>query len=163
MYDPILLTLDGSELAEQAIPHAATVAKATGSRLIVLRVVPPIILQADPAGGEFIDPGTYQELVDAEMGDAKSYVDGQVDVLRQQGIDSEGVVLLGTPPTAIMEEATERDAKLIVLATHGRSGIARAVLGSVADHLVRHASVPVLLVRAQHDEQSAHEGNTTGS
>jgi nucleotide-binding universal stress UspA family protein len=163
MYDTVLLTLDGSELAEQAIPHAALVAKTMHSRLVVLRILQPLQLQANPAGGEFVDAETYQTLIDSEAEEAKSYIDKQVNLLREQGINAEGIVQLGTAPTSILGVAEDENAKLIVLATRGRSGIVRAVLGSVADHIARHASAPVLLVRAKRDEVGADEKNAPAS
>jgi nucleotide-binding universal stress UspA family protein len=163
MYETILLTLDGSELAEQAIPHAALMAKTMHSRLIVLRILQPLQLQADPAGGEFVDAQTYQTLIDSEAEEAKSYVDNQVELLRQQDINAEGIVQLGTAPTSILGVAEDEHVNLIVLATHGRSGIARAVMGSVADQVSRHATAPVLLVRAKHDEAATDQENAPAS
>ncbi|MFN7972535.1 MAG: universal stress protein [Acidobacteriota bacterium] len=146
MYEAILLPLDGSELSERAIPHAAAVARRFDSRLVVLRVVVPIIGPGDLAYGP--NPYTYQSLLEAETRAAQEYVARKAEELRAQGLRAEGVCRTGEPATSIVDFAAESDAKLVVIATHGRSGVARWVFGSVATRVLQGAQVPVLLIRA---------------
>lgn len=153
MYNTVLLTLDGSDLAEQAVSHAVNVAKATSARLLVLRVVSLSSLPAGTTGYlPVVDPTVYQDVVDAEMADAQAYLDRQVEKIRAEGVNAEAICAVGIPAQSILETIGKRNVDLLVLATHGRSGVRRLVLGSVADILVREAGIPVLLVRAAHVE-----------
>ncbi|GIW08026.1 MAG: universal stress protein [Dehalococcoidia bacterium] len=154
MYDPILLTLDGSELAELAIPHAVAMAKQFGARLIVLRVVPPVVQPLDVDYG-LSAPYGYEKIIEAETQGAAEYLANVVKSFEAEGLTVETVTPLGEPATAILETAHDRGAKLIVMATHGRSGFRRLVFGSVADRVLREAETPVLLVRGHDQDHSA--------
>lgn len=148
MYDPILLTLDGSELAVWAVPHAVAMAKGLKARIIVLRIAPTGSSEADVA----------------ERQEAERYVEQQVAVLRAQGLSVDGLCLEGQPVDAILATAQDQGAKLIVLATHGRSGLARLVFGSTATKIVNESPIPVLLVRAvpvPGDAEEANKGRDT--
>ena len=148
MYDPILLALDGSELAERALPHAVALARQFGARLLLVRVVPPVV---QPLGVEpgFSPASGYAQVIEAESAAARAYVDHLAQRLQQDGITVEALTPLGEPAASILEVAAERGAGLIVMATHGRSGLSRLVFGSVAERVLREASVPLLLVRAR--------------
>lgn len=146
MYDPILLTLDGSKLAEEALPHAEELARRCDARLIVMRVVSPVVSPDDFAYGP--NPYTYQHLMDAEMKAAEEYVELKAKELRERGIRAEGVFRVGEPSSMLVDFASEQGVEIIVIATHGRTGLARWVFGSVADRVLRCSNVPVLLVRA---------------
>ncbi len=144
LLERIILPVDGSELAEQAIPHAAALAKAVGARVRVMRVVPRT----------YYVPGQYP-VVDAlpsspgsDMS-ADKYVHGVVDRLRGEGVEGvDGVVLQGDPAEEIIQNAKSLRDSIVVMSTHGRTGIGRWALGSVADKVVHHSYRPVLLVRA---------------
>ncbi|GIW05992.1 MAG: hypothetical protein KatS3mg060_0797 [Dehalococcoidia bacterium] len=82
-----------------------------------------------------------------ELAAAQSYVDDVVVKLRADGIAADGEVLMGDPASLILETATRIKSSVIVMATHGRSGLSRLVFGSVADQVLRGASIPVLMVR----------------
>ncbi|MCS6800968.1 MAG: universal stress protein [Chloroflexota bacterium] len=156
MYDPIMLTLDGSELAERAIPHAVAMAKQFGARLIVVRVVPPVVQPLDVDYG-MSTPYGYEKLIEAEVEGANAYLADVVKAIEAEGLTVETVTPLGEPATAILDTAQERGAGLIVMATHGRGGFQRLVFGSVADRVLREAEVPVLLIRAHDRDQSPSE------
>jgi nucleotide-binding universal stress UspA family protein len=138
---PILVPLDGSEVAERALRYAALIP----SRSVRLLAVAPITLSAarkrwalgevPPDGGTWLvsSPAAYLELVALP--------------LRAQGRDIEVVVATGKPGPVIVAAAA--DAELIVMATRGH-GVTRLLVGSTADEVVRHAPVPTLLVRDQH-------------
>lgn len=145
MYDPIILALDGSKLAEAAIPHAEALARQFEARVLVLRAVAPVVGPDDFAYGP--NPYSYQHLLEAEMKAAEEYVNAKARELRESGIEAEGVFRMGEPASVIIDDANAHGAKIIVLATHGRSGFARWVFGSVADRVLRSAPAPVLLVR----------------
>lgn len=126
--DRILVCLDGSELAERGLVEAAELARLSGGRLILYRFV-PLLAQIDP---------------EAALKEAKSYLQKQRE--RYPKLVSETVALPGPLGNHISEVATELDIDLVVVATHGRQGISRWVLGSVAEHLLRHLGKPILVV-----------------
>ena len=152
MYQRILLTLDGSEMAEQAIPHAVNFAKAGNAQINVLCVVSPATASFSYRGEPPIEtenePSLAQQVIETELVRAQDYVNEQVHALKEAGLTAEGVSVLGHPAEAILSYAYEQKADLIVMATHGRSGLGRWAFGSVADRVLRAADVPMLLVRA---------------
>jgi nucleotide-binding universal stress UspA family protein len=121
----ILVSLDGSELSETILGAAVEVADALKAELSLLRV-------ADSS-----TPMPY----------ADSYLEAIADRLRKDGTAAEAKLIPGQPAATIATVAREQDANLIAMATHGRSGLARLVLGSVATETLRRAHVPLLLVR----------------
>jgi nucleotide-binding universal stress UspA family protein len=159
MYKKVLLTLDGSELSAAAIPHAAQIAAGAGAEVVLMRVVDSvahIIAQSTPAGFEPM-PGAItaeiaQEAVAAQRAGAEADLNAVAEQLRAQGVTKISLEIgEGVPGAAVVEAAERLGCDLVVMATHGRSGLGRAVLGSVADHVVRHAQhAAVLLVRPPH-------------
>jgi nucleotide-binding universal stress UspA family protein len=157
MYKKILLTLDGSDLSTQAIAHAAALAKATDGQIIVVQVIDSegqIISQASGATIEPISMGTItveiaREAVEAQRNAAKANLDAAKKALEADGVKNvTTVVREGSPGDQIVEAAETEGADVVVIATHGRSGFKRAILGSVADHVVRNTpNASVLLIR----------------
>lgn len=139
----ILVSLDGSPLAEQALPVASRIAGAVGGklRLALVHQVPPAPL--DPAGAKLF--------ISMELDSKKwerGYLRAQQARLRGEGMAlSSAVTLAGPVGPALAQYVREMGVDLVVMATHGRGGLRRAWLGSVADYLVRHLEVPVVLVR----------------
>lgn len=145
MYKKILVPLDGSELAEQVLPHVSQLAGRTGAEIVLLRV------PSEPMYDYLVpDPEIAAEMRrDIEMG-AQVYLDEIAAELRAMNLLTSTVVVWGAPvQDTIVQAARELNADLIAMSTHGRSGLARLVIGSVADEIVRHAPVPVLLVRPE--------------
>lgn len=161
MYARILLALDGSDLARAALPHATELARTTGAEMVLLQVIDSVgrmVAQTTPAGFEPMSSGR----ITAEV--AETAVSGQRQAAErhlrevQAEIEAAGVgsvrtqIIEGTPGEAIVHTAQDLECDLVVMATHGRSGLGRAVLGSVAEHVVRHSErSAVLLVRAAKD------------
>ena len=149
----MVVPVDGSELAEQALPHAACVAKELALPVALARVTPSSAeyyramavgpLDAPPR----IPPyESFAAEVDAE---AQAYLDLVSQRLQSEGVASvEGRLLHGAPAECIIDLATESPHRLVAMTTHGRSGVGRLVLGSVAERVVRQSGAPVLLVRA---------------
>jgi nucleotide-binding universal stress UspA family protein len=137
VYRTILVPLDESPLGERALPYAVTLARRSGARLVLLAVpVTSVELRDDPQTGRptFVDlAAQYLAGVAARVG---------------EGVAAETVQLRGDPGAEIVAESGRRGVDLIAMATHGRSGLGRWLFGSVAEHVVRHAPVPVLLVPA---------------
>ncbi len=146
MYKEILVPLDGSELAESAIPHARELAKAFGARITLLSVIEPVAMYSQPGVvGPVISVAVN---IQEEMETLGQYLDGIAEQLRAENIEVQRVAKEGDPASQICDYAHESKADVIVMSTHGRSGIRRWVYGSVADRVLRGARVPVLLVRA---------------
>ena len=156
-YQTILLTHDGSELADVAIPHAIDVARAMGARVLALHVVERIgdvIMHVTPAGEWMASSPNMVEIAEQVVAEERASASSQMEhvtaALRAGGVSAVRTAIVAGPagPT-IVEVAKREGADLIVIATHGRSGLGRALLGSVADHVVRNAPCAVLLCRAQ--------------
>lgn len=143
MYRKILIPLDGSSLAELVLPHVQELAKAGESELLLVHALHLAYVSSDVY--------VAASLVEAVREQAASYIAGVADGLQQAGYSVQTQVWSGYPPTVIDEIARREQVELIAISTHGRTGMARWALGSVADAVVRQAHVPVLLVRAQND------------
>ena len=155
MYNKILVPLDGSELAECVFPHVESIAKGCGvSNVVFVRVVEPSYLPVATgvAGGAiFTDEDAAKVRKDEDERNkktAKQYLDDIKKRGKYDGATLKAEVIMGKPADSIAEYAEKKGVDLIVIATHGRSGISRWVYGSVADKVLRSACVPVLMVRA---------------
>ena len=155
VYRKIIVTSDGSDLANSALPHAVMLARASGAELLVTQVVDSvsqIISHTTPATIEPIPSGRItaeiaQDAVASQRAAAEEHLDGVAAELRAEGVEEvSSLVLEGSPGTAICDAVEELGVDLVVIATHGRSGLGRAVLGSVADHVVRHTPKAAVLV-----------------
>ena len=140
MYTRILLPLDGSEMAEQAIPFAVTQAERFKARLILLQAVEPILYARSLVA--------VNDARDQRMRWSHDYLEGVAAGIQEQGIQTEIVVAEEAPNVAITRYAETNQIDLIVLCSRGHSGPSRWLMGGVADRIVRGANVPVLLVRA---------------
>jgi nucleotide-binding universal stress UspA family protein len=144
----ILVPLDGSDVAEEALGPAAEMARIMGASLTLLRVVEPVPLVA-PDGLVYTPPTIDTTLMDDLSKQARVYVDHVAARWQGEGLSVETDVTVNDLPTAAILDAAERH-DLVALATHGRSRVARFFLGSVADKVVRGAPCPVLVVRHPH-------------
>jgi nucleotide-binding universal stress UspA family protein len=144
----ILVPLDGSPLAEKALAPAIALAWAWDSELALLQVVRPILLSADPSLPLPLPSAFDEDLAAMERTHAQDYLDDIVEELREQGVRATGAAALGWyAADSILEMARPERLAAIVIATHGRGGLRRLVLGSVADKVVRGADVPALVYR----------------
>jgi nucleotide-binding universal stress UspA family protein len=141
----ILLPLDGSPIAEQVLAPATAVANALGAEIVLFRV--PAVLTSMSLAGEVYMP--LDNIMEAATQDAQRYLDGVASRLEAQGIRASTTLQIGGVANAIIEFAEENSIDLIAMCTHGRTGLARWALGSVADRVLRAGRVPLLLVRAQ--------------
>ena len=125
----IIVTTDGSALAESILPHAVGLSKALSARIQLLRV-------------------THEDRADA---DERDHLQRIADRLKGEGVSEVAVeVLNGDPATAIVEYVDRSPNSLVAMTTHGHSGLARWTMGSVTDRVVRHAAAPVLVLRSRH-------------
>jgi nucleotide-binding universal stress UspA family protein len=144
----LLLPLDGSEMAERAVPIAERYARRLGVPLLLLRALNPSTAMPSPYGAGSLPSGWAfsEEIFQAEEDGAKEYLAGIAAPLASAGLSVEQTVEMGSAGSIIASAARPGD--LIVMTSHGRGGIGRWLLGSTAEKLVREAPAPVLLVPA---------------
>lgn len=160
MYKKILVPLDGSELAEQVLPQVSQLAGCTGAEVVLLRV------PSEPVYDYLVpDPDIVVEMRQDIETAAQVYLDEVASEFRAMQLAVSTLVVWGAPvQDTIIAVARQIQADLIAMSTHGRSGVARLVIGSVADDVVRHAPVPVLLVRPNAPRvahEKVHKKNNT--
>ncbi|MES0344823.1 MAG: universal stress protein [Anaerolineales bacterium] len=143
MYKRILLPLDGSPLAEQALPHAIALAEHYHSELILMRVLIP--LPSPPTTTEAALQRATEEMAIL----AREYLERVAAGVREHDIPVQMVTVAGRPHYQIIQYAETNQVDLIVMCTRGQSGLSRWLLGSVSDRVVRGANMPVLMVRGQ--------------
>ncbi len=139
----ILVPIDFSIHSKNALKYAVPLAEKFGASLHLVYVVEPTIYPADLGFGQVVLPGVEEEL--REKGE------GELDALMHREIGNRlkatTVVRTGNPHQEILREAEERGVDLIVVATHGHSGVEHMLFGSTADRIVRRSKVPVLTIR----------------
>lgn len=141
MYRKILVPLDGSPLAEKVLPHAQALAKSEGAEIVLLRIpaVPsPDFMARNPAQAINIARDLEKE--------TETYLHTEISKLKKKGIKVSGITRDGPVPEMILDAAEETHADVIAMSTHGRSGVQRWLMGSVADRVVRHSHIPVILI-----------------
>lgn len=149
----IITATDFSDLSDHTVRYAASFAGQIGAKLVIVHAidVQGMALAADPfLGGHAmfnLDFTALRDSVEDHLHELREDLTGEIET----------VVLEGNPAQAIIEVANERDADLIILGTAGRGALARAVVGSVADRVVRTAKVPVLTVNKKADHDIAED------
>lgn len=145
MYKHILIPTDGSELSNKAVEHGVALAKAVNAKVTVLTVSLPYYVVV-------VEPGLFPEKIEnyerptAEL--AKKFLDVAKDIAAAVHVSCDALqVEHAQPYQAIIETAKERGCDLIVMASHGRRGVAAIVLGSEAVKVLTHSTIPVLVVR----------------
>lgn len=171
MYKRILVTLDRSSASEAILPQVESMADLGETEVVLLTVAevpqstgeaphplvvggaiaPGAVIEVPPAR-TFEDKGQALERTRQELGD---YLQGKAAALGEKGLHVETDVAFGDPAEEILAAAKAREADLIMMATHGRTGLAQAVFGSVASGVLRSGVAPVLLVRPK----GLREGN----
>ena len=154
MYDKIMVPLDGSRFSNRALEYAIDLAPRYGASLLLAQVVEPvnILPPVDPSGMSVPTAAeiTVEESIRIDhlnIARAKRYLSGKVHDLREKGIAAEYIVLEGHPADEILKAGKKAKVDLIVMATHGRTGLRRVFMGSVADKVIRESGDPVLVVR----------------
>ncbi len=151
MYSKIMVPLDGSALAECVLPHVTAIADSVNVKDVVLvRVVNPIHLPASvPAAGDFgFREQDRLQLEEHRRSTAEAYLKDVGAQLKIEDTDISHAIVEGKVADSLADYAVNHAVDLIVMASHGRSGVSRWVMGSVAEKMVRSSCVPVLLVRA---------------
>jgi nucleotide-binding universal stress UspA family protein len=144
MYKKILVPLDGSELAEKALDEALKLANCFGAEMILFQVVPFMPIYGSP---ELVTPLIVDE---KQKEAAEKYLANLAEELKKKGLMVTATVRTGQQVAVeIIDFAKESGADLIVMCTHGRSGITRWMLGSVALKLLTRGEKPILLIRSR--------------
>lgn len=146
MYRRIIVPLDGSALAEQALDQAAELSRVTGAPLQLLRIVDYLRMEQYGIYALALEYATAEPVLAVEQGESKDYLTKIENKLAREGLAVATEVRQGRVAREIVAFAQPGD--VIVMASHGRGGLSRWLLGSIAEDVVRHATVPVLLVRA---------------
>jgi nucleotide-binding universal stress UspA family protein len=147
MQQQIIVPLDGSRLAEQALPHAVALARTTGSGLTLVQVVPMTPVTTPIVWGVPVlsIPPAYHEAI---LEGAHGYLRSVAQWLGSEGLAPQSAVLEGEAAEAIIRYTEQHpDAAMIVMSTRGRSGLTRWVFGSVAEKVLEAAPVPLALIR----------------
>jgi nucleotide-binding universal stress UspA family protein len=144
MFRNILVPLDGSSRAERALPVAARLAQASGGTVVLLRVV--------RFSTEFVpypeaDPWTIRTINDADLAEARNYLEHITDMSSLSDVQTETTVIKGRAADTILSVVETYHIDLIMLCSHGYTGMKRWVLGSVAEKVARSAPIPVLVLR----------------
>jgi nucleotide-binding universal stress UspA family protein len=148
LYKKLLVPLDGSELAECVLPHLEIIAGGCGVQDIMLfRVIRPFYPIGDYMGN-YISAVDIVNINKESVTDAENYLKQLMVKVKYPGVRVAWEVMRGNEAESIVEYTKNHDVDLILIATHGRSGVSRWVMGSVADRVMRSACVPVLMVRA---------------
>jgi nucleotide-binding universal stress UspA family protein len=149
MYKSILVPLDGSKLAEAILPEIVKVASSMKARIILLRVCRAHVF-----------PGKDPTKAEVEViREAEKYLNEIAKQLTNKDLDAEIHVRYGDVADEILNHSKRNEIDLISMSTHGRSGLGRWLLGSVAEKIVRHSEKPVLLLRAHGKAESESDGN----
>jgi nucleotide-binding universal stress UspA family protein len=150
-----IVPLDGSELAEVALPVAGGLAHDLGGRVVLLGVVPgpgPLLTYRD-CGRTSLEP----ELLQLEA-ESRAYLEASAAQLAPALVDVQATVGLGDPPDVIAAAAEHLSAAAVIMATHGRTGLARSVIGSVAGSTLRLVRIPTVLIHASDSLQVQEDG-----
>jgi len=150
MYKKILVPLDGSKLAECALPHAEDLAKGCSTEGVILVSVTERVqgYRVFDDSSQLRGQRLILEAVGKKEKQAQRYLDRIAKAMKAKGINVDTEVLLGDPAKEIISYAKHPGCDIIVMSSHGRSGPSRWAYGSVADKVFRASGVPVLMVRA---------------
>jgi universal stress protein A len=142
----ILHPSDFSAASRPAFKKAIDLAKTDRAALDVVHVMAPIIAMPDVA---YVSPRTYDQWTAAATEAARKKMDGLLKQARAAGVRAKSMIVTGAPADRIVRAARTRRADLIVMGTHGRSGLSRFLLGSVASRVIATSPCPVLTVRGK--------------
>ena len=144
MYKKILVPLDGSEVAESALEHLKAVAIGCNvPETVLLTVIEPV--QTGHVYG--VSDKWLHDIQKKARVAAENYITSVADSLGKEGVTAKTAIVQGKPADTILDYAIDNQVDLIIMCTHGRSGVSRWTFGSVADRVIRYSTVPVLIVR----------------
>jgi nucleotide-binding universal stress UspA family protein len=142
----VLHATDFSKASERALSEAVDLAKQNNAELVVVHVIAPVVPYAS---GEEFDPEPYTRLEEATKEDAEASMRKLTQKLQKSNVNVRSLLLSGTADKQIVRAAKSKKADLIVIGTHGRTGLSKLFMGSVAGKVVSTAECPVLTVRGR--------------
>jgi len=143
----ILVPTDFSDFSKYALDYALTLAQTFEARITLIHVTPEKDLDAIRQISPYLEPGRLEELLKQRESEDRKQLDEFISSEMQKGIKTETIHRVGTPFLEIIKAAREKEVDLIVMATHGRSGLSHILFGSVAEKVVRKSTCPVLSIR----------------
>jgi nucleotide-binding universal stress UspA family protein len=156
MFKRLLVPLDGSRFASRALRYATEVAQRFGAEVILIQVIKPATFIIDAGAPVGVSPAAAEIAVQAarqadegNAARAQRYLSGKVRAMRSRHIRSSYHVLMGDAARSIVEFGEKESIDLVVMTTSGKSGLKRALMGSVADVVIRESGKPVLVIRPQ--------------
>ena len=147
----ILLPTDFSGCANYALPYAAAIARATKARIVCVHVVEPVVPAVGYTG--LAEPMPIADITDQLEDSAERQLPKLAECEECAGLNLEEIIVHGDAAAEIVRVAEEQKVDLIVISSHGRTGIGRMLFGSTAEAVVRHANCPVLVVKPPHQEE----------
>jgi nucleotide-binding universal stress UspA family protein len=141
IFNRILVPLDGSAMAERALVPALALAEAMSAKLFFIRVAIPLSLN--------LDPNFYQRFIELRQHEAKQYLQTIQPRFSSTPVEIETQVIVGRGAKSIINYAKENDIDLIVISSHGGSGINRWIYGTVADKVLHNAPCAIVLIHSQ--------------
>lgn len=148
----ILLPTDFSGCANYALPYAAAIARATRATIICVHVVEPVVPTVGYSG--LAEPLPIADVSEQLEDSAERELPRLAERDECAGLDIQEVIAHGDAAAEIVRLAGEREVDLIVISSHGRTGLGRIIFGSTAEAVVRHATCPVLVVKPPADEET---------
>jgi nucleotide-binding universal stress UspA family protein len=148
----VLVPIDFSATADQALTYSIALAQQLQARLTLLHV-----LDLTPVTMDEMTPGMTATYLDDLETNAQHLLQASRERVQRVGLQAESLLVQGTPTQMIVDTASEQGVDLIIMGTHGRTGLAHVFLGSVAEHVVRQAPCPVLVVRRAPDTSAPSE------
>ena len=151
----ILLPTDFSGCANYALPYAAAIARATKAQIICVHVVEPVVPAVGYTG--LAEPLPIADISEQLEDSAERQLPKLAECEECAGLNVEEVIVHGDAAAEIVRVASEQEVDLIVISSHGRTGLGRIIFGSTAESVVRHASCPVLVVKPPQEEDMESE------
>src|SRR5262245_52215944 len=142
----VLVPIDFSATADRALEYAIALAQQLQARLTLLHV-----LEMTPVTMEEMTAGVAATYLEAQETEAQQLLQASLERVQRAGLQGDILLVQGTPTPTIVDMAGEQGVDLIVMGTHGRTGLAHLFMGSVAEHVIRQAPCPVLVMRKTMD------------
>ncbi|MGH2583155.1 MAG: universal stress protein [Anaerolineales bacterium] len=152
MYKTILVPLDGSRRAEKILPHVEALAGQEKSKVILMQIIEPASAEFVPGLNTMVTPQEleiYWTSLKAAEERAKEYLQSKAADFEKKKIPAETILQRGDAVNGIVSVAKEKNADLIAMASHGRTGLSRVFYGSVANGVLHKVDRPLLLIRAE--------------
>jgi len=142
MFKKIAVALDGSQCADEALDVALKLARSESAELAVCSVIDPLVIAGTTPPSPAVD-----QIIAARETESRHLVEEAVEKAHRAGIEAEGETRMGPPFDEILQFSKRHGVDAIVMGTHGRTGLKRLFLGSVAEYVLRAATCPVIVVR----------------